>query len=125
MDHNPATLSNDGHQSNAGNYYAKFKKEKGNLDFETLSKNNELYFADKGASFYVNTNESFAPKMFDKYDKRQDGKLQIGDSAPNCKVQLLPCNENKSEDDQQSEYKYIFDFCSNSRPMVLSFGSFS
>ena len=97
-----------------------------------MAKNNELYFCDKGPSFYTNTNESFAAETFDKYDKRQDGNLQIGDPAPNCKVQLLPIARNKSDDnnDDTPEYKYIFDFCSNSEdseptPMVLNFGSFS
>ena len=131
---NPATtITNGKYQTNGGNYFAKFKETKGGLDFETLSKNNELMFADKGASFYTNTHQSFAAETFDKYDKREQGKLEIGDPAPNCKVQLLPTKatwsdaDAKTEDDhcEKPEYKHIFDFCSNSKPMVLSFGSFS
>ena len=130
MDTNPAKSIHGKYKTNGANYFAKFEEEKGGLDFETLAKNNELYFADKGPSFYVNTNESFSAEIFDKYDKRQDGNLEIGDPAPNCKVQLLPMAKNKLDNDRDEklEYEYIFDFCSNSdnsKPMVLNFGSFS
>lgn len=121
MDNNSAISSK--YKTDGGKYFDEFKKEKGDLKFETLAEHNELYFADKGRSFYVEHFEkAFSPETFDKYDIRTDGNLQIGDVAPNCKVQIL------TKQDKNIQYKNIFDFCKdkdNTRPMVLNFGSYS
>ena len=113
-------------RTNAARYFDAFRKKTGKLDFETLAEHNELHFADKGKEFYLDTEASFDPKTFDKWDKRDEGGLNVGDDAPNCKVQILPDFDEK--DDAKVEYKYIFDFCRNEnmdRPLVLNFGSFS